>query len=48
VAVVETILRLAHIVDAPFYALAIVGPAAMAIEIWRTPKRTPQSAGTAA
>lgn len=48
VAVVEMILRLAHNVDAPFYALAIVGPAAMAIEIWRTPKRAHQSAGTAA
>ena len=48
VAVVEMILRLAHNVDAPFYALAIVGPAAMAIEIWRTPKRIPKSAGTAA
>ena len=34
VAVVEMILRLAQNVDAPFYALAIVGPAAMAIEIW--------------
>jgi hypothetical protein len=48
VAVVEMVLRLAHNVDAPFYALAIVGPAAMAIEIWRTPKRIPKSAGTAA
>jgi len=48
VAVVEMVLRLAHNVDAPFDALAIVGPAAMAIEIWRTPKRIPKSAGTAA
>jgi hypothetical protein len=38
VAVVETILRLAQNVDAPFYALALVGPVAMAIEIWRTSK----------
>ncbi len=36
VAVVEMILRLAHNVNAPFYALAMVGPAAMAIEIWQT------------
>jgi hypothetical protein len=41
VAVVEMILRLAHNVNAPFYALAIVGPAAMAIEIWQTKKTRP-------
>jgi len=34
VAVVEMILRLAQVVNAPFFALAIVGPAALAIEIW--------------
>jgi Na+-translocating ferredoxin:NAD+ oxidoreductase RnfD subunit len=34
VAVVETILRLAQNVDAPFYALAIVGPSALIIQIW--------------
>jgi hypothetical protein len=39
VAVVEMILRLAQNVDAPFYALAIVGPIAMAVEIARTPKK---------
>ncbi len=39
VAVVEMIMRLAEIVDAPFYALAIVGPIAMAVEIGRTAKR---------
>jgi enediyne biosynthesis protein E5 len=38
VALVETILRLAQNIHAPFYALTIVGPVAMAIEIWRTPK----------
>jgi enediyne biosynthesis protein E5 len=32
-AIVEVIMRLAEIVDAPFYALAIVGPIAMAVEI---------------
>ena len=36
VALVEMILRLAENVHAPFYALAIVGPIAMAIEIGRT------------
>jgi Na+-translocating ferredoxin:NAD+ oxidoreductase RnfD subunit len=41
VAVVEMILRLAHNVNAPFYALAMVGPAAMAIEIWQTKKTRP-------
>ncbi|MCZ2078753.1 MAG: hypothetical protein HUU41_11810 [Bryobacteraceae bacterium] len=41
VAVVEMILRLEEVIYAPFYALTIVGPAAMAIEIWRT--TTPDS-----
>lgn len=39
VAVVEMILRLAENVHAPFYALAIVGPVAMVIEIYLTGKR---------
>ena len=34
VAIVETVLRLAEVIYAPFYALTIVGPAALAIEIW--------------
>jgi hypothetical protein len=34
VAVVEMVLRLAENVHAPYYALSIVGPIAMAIEIW--------------
>lgn len=38
VAVAEMILRLAENVHAPFYALAIVGPAALAIEIYMTGK----------
>lgn len=41
VAVVEMILRLAQNVNAPFYALAIVGPIAMAVEIYLTGKRPP-------
>ncbi len=34
VAVVESVLRLAQNVDAAFYALTIVGPAALVIDIW--------------
>jgi Na+-translocating ferredoxin:NAD+ oxidoreductase RnfD subunit len=34
VALVETILRLAEIVYAPFYALFLVGPAALLVETW--------------
>ena len=41
VALVEMLLRLAENINAPFYALAIVGPIAMAIEIWRTSKTEP-------
>lgn len=39
VAVAEMILRLADNIHAPYYALSIVGPAAMAIEIWRNSRR---------
>jgi Na+-translocating ferredoxin:NAD+ oxidoreductase RnfD subunit len=35
VALMEMILRLAENIHAPYYALTIVGPVAMAIEIWR-------------
>lgn len=35
VAAVEMILRLADNINAPFYALSIVGPIALAIDIWR-------------
>ena len=38
VAAVEMILRLAENIHAPYYALTIVGPAAMAIEIWYASK----------
>jgi Na+-transporting NADH:ubiquinone oxidoreductase subunit NqrB len=48
VAVVEMILRLAQNIHAPFYSLALVGPAAMAIEIWRTSKNAPKVVQTAA
>jgi Na+-translocating ferredoxin:NAD+ oxidoreductase RnfD subunit len=43
VAVVEMILRLAENIHAPYYALAIVGPIANAIEIGLTPKRRPET-----
>jgi len=39
VAVVEMILRLRQVVYAPFYALFIVGPVAMLIEIWMDSRR---------
>jgi len=39
VAVVETILRLNQVVYAPFYALFIVGPTAMLIDIWFESRR---------
>ena len=34
VALVETGLRLAEVVYAPFYALFLVGPAALLFEMW--------------
>jgi enediyne biosynthesis protein E5 len=41
VAVVEMILRLLQVVYAPFYALFLVGPAAMLIEIWKDSRPAP-------
>lgn len=40
VAFVETILRLLHVVYAPFYALFMVGPAALLIEQWFDSQRS--------
>jgi Na+-translocating ferredoxin:NAD+ oxidoreductase RnfD subunit len=40
VAVMEMVLRLAENIHAPYYALTIVGPLAMAIEIWWTSRKT--------
>ncbi len=45
VAAVEMALRLAENIHAPFYALTIVGPAAMAIQIWRESRK--QTSGSA-
>jgi Na+-translocating ferredoxin:NAD+ oxidoreductase RnfD subunit len=42
VAAVEMLLRLAQNVHAPLYALAIVGPIAMAIDLARTPEPAPK------
>src|SRR5271168_2806499 len=41
VALVEMILRLSQVVYAPFYALFIVGPAAMLVEMWLDSRRAP-------
>jgi enediyne biosynthesis protein E5 len=40
VAFVEMILRLAHVIYAPFYALFLVGPVALLIEKWFDSRRT--------
>jgi enediyne biosynthesis protein E5 len=40
VALVEMILRLSHVVYAPFYALFLVGPVALLIEMWFDSRRT--------
>ncbi len=45
VALVEMLLRLNEVVYAPFYALFMVGPAALLIEMWRDGRRT-AAAGT--
>jgi Na+-translocating ferredoxin:NAD+ oxidoreductase RnfD subunit len=42
VAAMEMILRLAQNIHAPYYALTIVGPAAVAIEIWRESRTRPR------
>jgi Na+-translocating ferredoxin:NAD+ oxidoreductase RnfD subunit len=43
VALVEMLLRLAEVVYAPFYALFLVGPAALLIEAWSN--RSSQGSG---
>ncbi|MBO0861675.1 MAG: hypothetical protein J2P21_24945 [Chloracidobacterium sp.] len=39
VAAMESVLRSAENIHAPYYALTIVGPAALAFEIWRTTRK---------
>ena len=41
VALVEMILRLNRVVHAPYYALFLVGPAALALELWWGSRRAP-------
>lgn len=41
IAIAEMILRLAQNIHAPYYALAIVGPLAIATEIWWTSRNKP-------
>jgi hypothetical protein len=48
VAVVEMVLRLDQIVYAPFYALFVVGPTAMLIEIWLEARRADTTKRTVA
>jgi uncharacterized membrane protein len=43
VAAMESVLRLAENIHAPYYALTIVGPAALAIEIWWTSRKSRQA-----
>lgn len=45
VAFVETLLRLHEVIYAPFYALFLVGPAALALEAWRRQPRTVAAGG---
>ncbi len=44
VALVEMVLRLRQVIYAPFYALFIVGPLAMLVELLREPSRTARAA----
>lgn len=48
VALVEMVLRLDQVVYAPFYALFIVGPAAMLVEMWLDSRRSSRAAVTVA
>jgi Na+-translocating ferredoxin:NAD+ oxidoreductase RnfD subunit len=43
VALVEMVLRLAEVVYAPFYALFLVGPTALLIEMWLRPSKSAAS-----
>jgi Na+-translocating ferredoxin:NAD+ oxidoreductase RnfD subunit len=48
VALLEMILRLNHVVYAPLYALFVVGPAAMLVEMWLDERRSSRAAVTVA
>jgi Na+-translocating ferredoxin:NAD+ oxidoreductase RnfD subunit len=45
VAVAEMAFRLAQNVDAPYYALTVVGPIAMIIDIWMSPPKPATAPG---
>jgi Na+-translocating ferredoxin:NAD+ oxidoreductase RnfD subunit len=45
VALVEAVLRLNEVIYAPFYALFLVGPAALAIDLWWRSRRTAADVG---
>jgi enediyne biosynthesis protein E5 len=46
VAVAEMIFRLAQNVDAPYFALTVVGPVAMIVDIWRSSRKPAATART--
>jgi hypothetical protein len=48
VALLETVMRLNEIVYAPYYALFVVGPTALAIELWLDARRAKSSGRLAA
>ncbi len=48
VALVEMVLRLDQVVYAPFYALFIVGPSAMLVEMWMDSRRREKAKAVAA
>ena len=41
IALVELVMRLDQVIYAPFYALFLVGPAALLIEMWMKSRRSP-------
>lgn len=43
VALLEMVLRMAEVVNAPFFALAVVGPAALALELGRQPRENAEA-----
>jgi enediyne biosynthesis protein E5 len=47
IALVELIMRMDQVIYAPFYALFLVGPAALLIEMWIKSRRSPLVNATA-
>jgi Na+-translocating ferredoxin:NAD+ oxidoreductase RnfD subunit len=48
VAAMECLLRLNHVVHAPYYALFLVGPPALIYDRWRRARPQPAAAGLSA